>query len=914
MDEIADRYDAFVSYSHSADSRLAPALQSGLERIGRPWWRLRALRIFRDQTNLSVRPDLWSAIEGALAGSEWFVLLASPKAAASKWVHREVAWWLKHRSADRLLIVLTEGELAWSEAISAFDSGCSSALPAPLLKAWAREPLHVDLRWATGGADTNWASLRWRSALLDVAATIHGRSKDEMDGEAVRALRRNRTWAAAAALALSATTIVAMVARQRALDEALRSAVIAQARLASALAATRRQADALPLAADAAARALTSLAEVPRPVLGALRDALESSRVTRRWDAGPQVFDVLYDGDGSLLTLQRDGHVRRWDAEDREVDVVLLAGPEQTSSEPPALLPSPSRAAIVARLDDQRWRIWSLTGQPLLQGRVIEAQALDVSAGSGAAYAVDKRRKLLRLGSIAAEDRVLKAALPANARRLLADPQDRWLVVVYEDDGIDLVELPTGRRTALGYFCAEGGGLFAGGSRLMVAGCGRLAEIPLPAGEIQRTSHGALALIEGMVVRDDGSFAVSHKQDDRVHVFTRHGAPLLPAQLGVSTPSMAFSPDGRELAVAGYIDAHVSRIDLRGRSSVYPYAGSPAGTASGLDACRDRAEVFWSNLEGGLYSFEPDRPHTGVRTWQREGESIEAVHCLPGAGAVTERRDHAIEVWTAPGQNFRLREANKESLEGMTVSQQGPVVVALADASIQRWSRTPSGNWRRLPDLPLPQPQRGWRAMQVDDQQGKLVLGSYNGDILVLDLADGNTRFGPRQEFDSNTWVLAVDRGGAGFAAGGAGTPLAFFDWQGQRRGSLQTDRFMFVSSIAYDRGLVLMPSSAGELPLKDTDGTDIGPPIRPASTSAITPMQFAAGGRLITADLEVGIGIHEMDPRRLLLIACRLLQDRQLRADATQPSMLKSALQGCATHHGRGPARQSAASNPPLP
>lgn len=135
MGETADRYDAFISYSQAADSRLAPALQSGLERIGRPWWRLRALRIFRDQTNLSVRPDLWSAIEKALGGSAWFVLLASPKAAASRWVDREVAWWLKHRSADRLLIVLTEGELSWSESVSAFDPARSSALPASLLRA-----------------------------------------------------------------------------------------------------------------------------------------------------------------------------------------------------------------------------------------------------------------------------------------------------------------------------------------------------------------------------------------------------------------------------------------------------------------------------------------------------------------------------------------------------------------------------------------------------------------------------------------------------------------------------------------------------------------------------------------------------------------------------------------------------------
>jgi len=30
-------YNAFVSYSHAADGRLAPAVQTGLQRLARPW-------------------------------------------------------------------------------------------------------------------------------------------------------------------------------------------------------------------------------------------------------------------------------------------------------------------------------------------------------------------------------------------------------------------------------------------------------------------------------------------------------------------------------------------------------------------------------------------------------------------------------------------------------------------------------------------------------------------------------------------------------------------------------------------------------------------------------------------------------------------------------------------------------------
>src|SRR5262249_9190868 len=71
-------YHAFVSYSHALDSKLAPAVQRGLQRFAKPWFRAQALRIFRDQTGLSANPDLWSSIASALDASQHFVLLASP--------------------------------------------------------------------------------------------------------------------------------------------------------------------------------------------------------------------------------------------------------------------------------------------------------------------------------------------------------------------------------------------------------------------------------------------------------------------------------------------------------------------------------------------------------------------------------------------------------------------------------------------------------------------------------------------------------------------------------------------------------------------------------------------------------------------------------------------------------------------
>src|SRR6202035_3666094 len=93
-------YDAFISYSHAKDKPIAAALQSVVQKLGKPWYRRRALRLFRDDTSLSATPELWPTIVQALGQSRFLVLLASPEAAASPWVNKEVAYWLDAQGAD----------------------------------------------------------------------------------------------------------------------------------------------------------------------------------------------------------------------------------------------------------------------------------------------------------------------------------------------------------------------------------------------------------------------------------------------------------------------------------------------------------------------------------------------------------------------------------------------------------------------------------------------------------------------------------------------------------------------------------------------------------------------------------------------------------------------------------------------
>ncbi len=233
-------FNGFISYSHAADGRLAPAVQHGLHRLAKPWHRRRALWIFRDQTGLSVTPGLWSSIQTALDGSEYFVLLASPEAARSKWVNREIEHWVATKSPDRILPVVTDGDWRWDPALRDFAED-STAVPAALRGVFAEEPLFLDLRWARDDRHLSLQHSRFRDAIAQLAAPMHGVSKDDLEGEDVRHHRRARRLRSVAVAALVVLTLVASLTGVLAVRNADRAnAAAAEARHQQQVASEQR--------------------------------------------------------------------------------------------------------------------------------------------------------------------------------------------------------------------------------------------------------------------------------------------------------------------------------------------------------------------------------------------------------------------------------------------------------------------------------------------------------------------------------------------------------------------------------------------------------------------------------------------------------------------------------------------------
>jgi hypothetical protein len=82
---------------------------------------------------------------------------------------------LAHRSLDRLLILLTDGELIWNAEAADFDWTRTSALATTLQGKFAGEPVYVDLRWAKSRERLSLNGERTRCGLW-IVTDCEGRS------------------------------------------------------------------------------------------------------------------------------------------------------------------------------------------------------------------------------------------------------------------------------------------------------------------------------------------------------------------------------------------------------------------------------------------------------------------------------------------------------------------------------------------------------------------------------------------------------------------------------------------------------------------------------------------------------------------------------------------------------------------
>ncbi|GAB3070980.1 toll/interleukin-1 receptor domain-containing protein [Pedococcus soli] len=418
-------YDVFISYAHSADAELAAQLQRGLQSLARPWHRRSALRVFRDETGLSANPGLWTSISAAMAESQWLVLLASPEAARSVWVDREVEQWLRDHDANRILAVVTGGTWAWDPVRNTFDES-SDSVPPSLLHAFTEEPRHVDMRWAAAepAALLDLRHPRFREQVAEVAAPVHGVTKDDLTGEDVRQYRRTRRLAGAAVASLVALLLLASTAAVVAYVQsgsAQRNETLA---VSARLTAEQAQQRAL----DAADLALTRQAEAEASAKLALQrksEAEASARlaIKRKSEADAAAAEaqrqrgIADDQRGQAAQSAAEAVARRTEAERQTVlaeEAATRADAAATEANRQRSNAAASAAVAVQRADEARkaqQKALALANDLSRQAQVLSAQN---------AQLIDQANRIKR-----AQDTILAANVELTGRSLLSAAQAR---------------------------------------------------------------------------------------------------------------------------------------------------------------------------------------------------------------------------------------------------------------------------------------------------------------------------------------------------------------------------------------------------------------------------------------------------------------------------------------------------------
>jgi WD40 repeat protein len=216
-------YNAFISYSHVADDKFASSLQTGLQKFAKPWYKKRNLEIFLDESSLSASPHLWRSITRALDQSEYLILLASPESGKSKWVNKEIEYWLQKKTIDNILIVLTGGNINWDDKKSFFIDHENNSLPPILYDKFDSEPFYIDLRHSRTLEDLTLANPIFKKEILKLAAKLHRKQPNDFASEEVtvhrKMIRVRNSAIGLLALLLCITLIAAWLANKNA-DEA----------------------------------------------------------------------------------------------------------------------------------------------------------------------------------------------------------------------------------------------------------------------------------------------------------------------------------------------------------------------------------------------------------------------------------------------------------------------------------------------------------------------------------------------------------------------------------------------------------------------------------------------------------------------------------------------------------------------
>ena len=716
-------YDAFISYSHAADGALAPALRNGLQRFATPWrvFRLtnptRLLRVFQDQASLSANPKLWPTIESALAASDWFILFASPVAANSPWVGKEVDFWCLNKSVDRLLIIQTDGEIAWDSGTGDFDWPRTTALPKRLSAVFTDEPRWIDARWARASTHTSLKDPRFRDLVAELAAPLRGVPKDELIGEDIRQVKRLAIWRNAAfgmlsVLLAGAITAAVVAVRQRNLaEQRLATTQRNESKVLAMLANTELDGSGPTTTVRIALTALPqNVASADRPFVAeaeaALLHGMQRLRELHRFaDRESPVDAAALSPDGRLLvTGLNDGTIQLWEvATGKKLHILRGADESKTTT----ILHDGSTSSTSVKIDSVRFAAFSADGRNIITADTSTTVRV-WEAGSGrelAAFCAADRLHLSLFDESAASSRdgrfVVLHGSDDNTVILWDVASDKTSVLRHERDADD--NRKAVRQVTFAAFSADGRTLVTSSSDQSI----RVWDVASARALTALRGHTGIVVFAAFST--DGRMIVTAAGDHTARLWEMPLGRQIAKFIGHKEriTGAALSPDGRVL-VTGSEDRTARLWDVATAKELKVLHGHQGGVRSAnfspdghiiLTTSDDRTARLWD--VASAKEIAVFRGHKSLVDW--------AVFTPDGRNVLT-KENGTVRLWDAAttGEDVKVLKGHEGEVRSIAFSGDGQTVVTAArDDTARLWDasslkearvlRTPFIMWNSLP-------------------------------------------------------------------------------------------------------------------------------------------------------------------------------------------------------------------------
>ena len=541
------RYKAFISYSHQSDGVFASVLQRVLEKLAKPWYRRRAIDLFRDETDLAVNPELWPRIVEALDSSEYLLLLASSKAAQSHWVAKEVEHWRSNRDSAKLVVALTDGEIVWDEAKHDFDWRLTNGIPEALAGCFVSEPLWADFRAARAGMKDAGA---FREPAIRLAAALRGVPPRELESEDLRQHRRTIRLAGATItmlLVLLAVAIGVSVYAFHERDLAVARQLAAHAELLLNESDSRTEQSTL-LALESMRRA--ALLENRRVLGQTLRLLLPPASMLPRPDSA---IATAMSPDARYMATASADHVLHLLDTSSDKEVVKFV----TGGEVSALAFSPDSRLITVGHTDGAIRAWQLSGTQSYQLSLHDRVKALAFSPNGELLGAASENGLLAIWDVRGGKQSSKVLPQFAVNRFAFSPDGTRVALAGYRGALLLLETATGKQLWGWHFGGEVNVIaFSPDGRYVGVGSGDSIK---GEADLLDTRNGTVAWrarhaggVVALAFNREGSLVSTGGWDDLAQVVEVGSGKLIAGLAHADAVfDVAFSPDGRYLASAG---------------------------------------------------------------------------------------------------------------------------------------------------------------------------------------------------------------------------------------------------------------------------------------------------------------------------------------------------------------------------